>query len=152
MAGHRASQDARERAYARHFVDDVAAPSVVSARRPSPASALRLAIAPRGRRLDDDRLAGIDLSGVGARKPLNAAVVASHGVLADLAGFASGQAERTHPAVARQNRAIHLLQKTDRAAHAVAGIPAAASARTFTDLQILEQGRVAALQHLPARP
>src|SRR5262249_12544385 len=122
------------------------APNVVSQR--SPRSALRLTISARGRRLNDDRLAGIDHGGVGARKLLNAAVVAAHGVLADLAGFASGQAERTHAAVARYERAIHLLQKADRGVHAVAGIPAAAPARTWTDVEILEQHRIAKFQPL----
>src|SRR5262249_59283990 len=51
-------------------------------------------------------------------------------------------------AVAGQNRAIHLFQETDRPAHAVAGIPAAASARTWADVEILEQDRIAKLQHL----
>src|SRR6516225_1005842 len=110
--------------------------------------ALRLSISARGRRLNDDRLAGVDDGGVAARKLLHAAVVAPHRVLADLAGFASRQAERTHAAVARQDRAIHLFQETDGAAHAVAGIPAAASARTFTNVEILEQDRIAKFQHL----
>src|SRR2546428_2260435 len=79
---------------------------------------------------------------------LRAAVFAPKGFFAVLTGSASRQAERTHAAVARQNRAIHLLQKTDGAAHAVAGIPAAASARTFTDVEVLEQDRIAKLQHL----
>src|SRR5262249_61690948 len=101
-----------------------------------PRSPLGLAISARGRRLDDDRLAGIDDGGVAARKLLDAAVVAPHGVLADLAGFASGQAERTHAAVARENRAIHLLEEANDAAHAVAGIPAAASARAWAEGEI----------------
>src|SRR5262249_17590141 len=129
MAGHRAG----------HFFDDVRARTAVSAGQRScgfahaaareSRSSLGLAISARGRRLDDDRLAGIDDGGAAARKLLPAAVVAPHGVLADLAGFASGQAERTHAAVARENRAIHLLEEANGAAHAVAGIPAAASAR-----------------------
>src|SRR6516164_7838707 len=110
--------------------------------------ALRLSISARGRRLNDDRLAGVDDGGVAARKLLHAAVVAPHRVLADLTGFASRQAERTHAALARQDRAIHLFQETDRPTHAVAGIPAAASARTWADVKILEQDRVAELQHL----
>src|SRR6266516_6712023 len=113
-----------------------------------PRSSLGLAISARGRRLDDDRLAGIDDGGVAARKLLHATVVAPHGVLADLTGFAPGQAERTHATVARQNRAIHLLQETNGAAHAVAGIPAAASARTWADVEILEQHWIAKFQHL----
>src|SRR5215831_19249173 len=111
-------------------------------RQQSPRSPLRLAVSARGGRLNDDRLAGIDDGGVAARKLLHAAVVAPHGVLADLTGFAPGQAERTHAAVARQNRTIHLLQETDGAANAIAGIPAAASTRTLTDVEILEQHRV----------
>src|SRR5262249_51392057 len=114
----------------------------------APRSLLGLAVSARGRRLNDDRLAGIDDGGIGARKLLHAAVVAPHGVLADLTGFASRQSERTHAAVPRQDRAIHLFQETDGAAHAVAGIPAAASARTFTDVEVLEQHRIAELQHL----
>src|SRR5262249_19603546 len=100
-----------------------------------PRSALRLAISSRGRRLAADRLAGLGDRSVAARKLLHAAVVAPHGVLADLTGFAPGQAERTHAAVARQNRTIHLLQETDGAANAIAGIPAAASTRTLTDVE-----------------
>src|SRR5215467_1898153 len=109
---------------------------------------LRLPIRSRGRRLDDDRLAGIDHGGIGPLELLHVAVLAPYSVLAELAGLAAGKAERTHATVARQNGAIHLLQEANGAAHPVARIPAAAPARTFADVEILEHDGIAKLEHL----
>src|SRR5262249_48804963 len=105
-------------------------------------------ISARGRRLDDDRLAGIDDGGVRALKLLDPSVFAPHGILADLAGLAAGETERTHAAVARENRAVHLFEKANGAADAIPGIPAAAPARAFADMKILEHDGVAKLEHL----
>src|SRR5262249_5272772 len=113
---------------------------------------LRLPIRSRGRRLDDDRLAGIDHGGIGPLELLHVAVLAPYSVLANLAGLAAGKAERTHATVARQNGAIHLFQKTNSAAHAVARIPAAVPARTFADVEILEHDPLPTLDPLRTRP
>src|SRR3954464_1614531 len=80
---------------------------------------LRFAVAAGGRRLDDDRLAGVDHGGIRALERIDPSVVAAHGVLPDLTGFATGQAERGHAAVARQDRAIHLFEEADGATDAV---------------------------------
>src|SRR5215475_12272514 len=109
---------------------------------------LRLPIRSRGRRLDDDRLAGIDHGGIGPLELLHVAVLAPYSVLANLAGLAAGKAERTHATVTRQNCAIHLFQKANGAADPVARIPAAAPARIFADVKILEHDRIAELEHL----
>src|SRR5262249_29522914 len=107
-----------------------------------------LSVAARGRCLDDHRLAGVDHRRVGAFQLLDRAVLATHGVFADLAGFAAGEPERAHAAVAGQNRAVHLLEETDGAADAVAGVPLAAPARAFADVEILEHHRITELEHL----
>ena len=52
-------------------------------RRGSPAGT-RLAISAGGRRLDDDRFAGIEHGGGAAFECLDTAVLASHGILADV--------------------------------------------------------------------
>ena len=52
------------------------------------------AISARRRRLDDDRLAGVDHGRVAALQPLHAAVLAAHPVLADLTSLAAGKPER----------------------------------------------------------
>src|SRR5262245_45878399 len=108
---------------------------------------LRITVAAGGGRLDDHRFAGIDHGGVGALQPLHAAVVTAYPVLADLAALAACQSERVHAAMPGQDRAFHLLEETDGAADAVAGIPFAAPARAFTDVKILEQHRIAELEH-----
>src|SRR5262245_17137972 len=112
-----------------------------------PQSAVRLAISSRRRRADDDRLAGIDDGRVGTLQRLQLAVLAPHRVLADLACLPAGETERAHAAVARQDGAIHLLQETDGAANAVPRVPFAPSARTFADVEVLEQHGIAELQH-----
>src|SRR5207245_6779018 len=66
----------------------------------------------------------------------------------ELAGLAAEKPERPHPAMARQDGAIHCFQEPDGAAHAVAGVPFAPPARTLPDMEILEQHRIAELEHL----
>src|SRR5712691_9844520 len=95
---------------------------------------LRIAISAGGRRLDDDGLIGVDHRRVGALQTLHLSVLAPHPVLADLTRLAAGKAERPHPAVPGQDRALHLLQKSDRAADAITGIPLSASARVLADV------------------
>src|ERR1700734_2465528 len=107
----------------------------------------RLAVAARGRRLDDDCFAGIDHGGIAAFKLFDRTVLAPHAVLADLAVAAAGEPERRHPAMAGQNRAFHFFQETDGAADAVAGIPLAAAAGVFPDMEILEQHRITEFQN-----
>ena len=48
----------------------------------------------------------------------------------------------------RQNCAIHLFQEANGAADPVARVPAAAPARTFADVEILEHHGIAKLEHL----
>src|SRR5215471_7438524 len=90
------------------------------------ASALlgRLPVAAGGRRLDGDGIARLHRGGVAALQPLAPAVLAAHPILADLPGVATGEPEGAHPAVARQDRALHRLQKADGPGNAVARIPA----------------------------
>src|SRR5262249_43768178 len=108
----------------------------------------RLSIAAGSRRLDDHRLVGVDDGSVGAFEFFHSSVVAPYRVLAHLTRFAARQAERAYPAVAGQDRAVHLFQKTDGAANAVAGVPLAAPAGAFADMEILEHHRIAELEHL----
>src|SRR5262249_42690209 len=99
-------------------------------------------------RLNHDRFAGVDDGGVAALQPFHAAVLPAHGILADLTRLAAGQAERAHAAASRENRAFHFFEEADGAADAVAGFPFAAPARTLADVKILEQHRIAELEHL----
>src|SRR5262245_41111070 len=64
---------------------------------------LRRTIPAGGRRLDDDRFAGVNDGGVGTLEPLHRAIVAPHPVLADLAILAARHAERPDAAVARED-------------------------------------------------
>src|SRR5579871_1012995 len=109
---------------------------------------LTLPIPARCRGLDDDRLACFERGGVAALQAFHAAVLATHPVLADLSGFAAGQPERRHAAVAGQDGAFHPLEKPDGAADPVAGVPLAAPAGPDADVKILKQHRIAELQHL----
>src|SRR5262245_25999790 len=108
----------------------------------------RIPISPGGRRLDHDRFTGVDDGGVAALQPLHAAILPAHEILADLAGFAAGESERLHVAVAGQDRALHPLEEPAGAGKAVAGLPCPAPARTLADVKILEQHRIAELEHL----
>src|SRR3977135_988150 len=109
-----------------------------------------LAIAAGRRRLDDDRLAGIDHGRVRALQPLHPSILAAHPILADLTSLAAGEPERPHAAMARQDRAFHLFQEPDGAPDAVAGVPLAASARVLADMEILQHDRIEELHVLGA--
>src|SRR5581483_8060804 len=109
---------------------------------------LRLAIPARGRRLDDQRLAGVDHGRVAALEQLDRAIETTHRVLPNLPIFAARQAKGRHHAVAGQERALHLLEEADGAADAVAGIPFAAAARAFANMEVLEHDRIAKLENL----
>ena len=61
---------------------------------------------------------------------------------------AAGKAEGPHAAMARQDRAVHLLEEADACAGAVAGVPLAAPAGTSADVEILQHHRKAQFQHL----
>src|SRR5215471_5469174 len=98
----------------------------------------RVSVAACGRRLDNDGFVGIDDGGIAALEPFHVSVFAPGPILADLTGLAAGQAERAHPAVAGENGAIHLLEKTNGAADAVARLPRAVSAGILADVKILE--------------
>src|SRR5262245_39179977 len=100
-----------------------------------------------GRRLDDDGFARLDHSGVAGLQLFAAAILPAHGIFANLSGCAARQTEWRHAAVARQDGAVHRLEETDGAADAVAGVPLAAAARTFADVEIFEHDGVAELQH-----
>src|SRR5580704_16771118 len=113
---------------------------------PSLCASLQLAVTARGGRLDDDRFAGIDDGGVAALQLIDAAIIASHRVLADLTIAAAGESERRYAAMAGQNRAFHFFQETDGAADAVAGIPFAAPTGIFPDVEVFEQHRIAEFQ------
>src|SRR5258708_3254502 len=78
----------------------------------------RFAVAARGRRLDDDRLAGVDHGGIRALERIDPSVVAAHGVLADLTGFAPGQAERAHAPSARHDLSSPLFLEATLPTHA----------------------------------
>ena len=69
----------------------------------------RLTVAARGRRLDDDRLAGIDDGRIAALQTFHAAAPAPHPVLADLPIAAACQSEWLHAAMAGKNSAFHFL-------------------------------------------
>src|SRR5262249_29549336 len=99
-------------------------------------------------RLNHDRFAGVDDGCVAALQPFHAAVLPAHGILADLTRLDAGQAERAHGVAPRENRAFHFFEEADGAADAVAGFPFAAPARTLADVKILEQHRIAELEHL----
>src|ERR1700722_12797335 len=75
-------------------------------RRGSPAGT-RLAISACRRGLDDDRFAGIEHGGGAAFECLDTAVLASHGILADVAVLTAGKPKGRHAPVARQNGAFH---------------------------------------------
>ena len=106
------------------------------------------AISPRGRGLDDDRLAGVDHGRVAAFELLDRAVLAPHRVLARLTGLAARHAERRHDAVAGQQRAVHFLQEADGAADAVARVPLALAARALADVEVLQHHRIAEFENL----
>ena len=106
-----------------------------------------LAVAARSRRLDDDGFAGVDGRGVAAGELFNAAVLPPHRIFADLTVAAAGKPERRHAAVAGQDGAFHFFQKADGADDAVAGVPLAAAAGAFADVEILEQDRIAEFQN-----
>src|SRR5829696_9772919 len=74
---------------------------------------VRRAIAAGGRRLDDDRLACFQDGSIAGPQRLDPALGPPHGIFAGLAGFAARKPERAHAAMPRQDRALHLLQKTD---------------------------------------
>src|SRR6478735_4692525 len=76
--------------------------------------------------LDHDGFAGIDHGSVAGFEGFDAAILAPHRILADLTGFTAGKAEWPHPAVARQDRAVHLFKKADGAENAVTCVPFAA--------------------------
>ncbi len=107
---------------------------------------MRLTVPACRRRLDDDRLAGVDHGGVAAGEAFHAAAPAPRPVLTDLAILAASKAERPHAAVAGQDGAFHFFQKPDDANDAIAGVPAPAPARTFADMKVLEQDRIAEFQ------
>src|ERR1051326_6495167 len=109
---------------------------------------LRIAIAAGRRGLDHDRFARPDAGRIAAFEALHAAIAAPNPVLADLSWLAAGEPERPHPAMARQDGAIHFFQEPDGAAHAVARVPLPAPARSRPHVEILEQHRIAELQHL----
>src|SRR5262249_2075894 len=112
---------------------------------------LRIAVAARGRRLNHDRFARADRCRIAACEPLHAAVSAPHPVLADLAGLAAREPERAHAAVAGQDGAIHLLQESDRAPYAGAGVPLPASARARSGVEVFRQHRAAELPRVGIR-
>src|SRR5206468_7658068 len=115
---------------------------------PSAFALVGIAIAARGRGLDHDRFAGPDGGRVTSLKFLHIAVCAPYPILAQVAGLAAGEPERPHPAMPGQDGTIHRFQESDRAAHAVTGVPLAAPARMRADVEILEQHRIAELEHL----
>src|SRR5688572_24823009 len=83
-------------------------------------AALPITVPARRRRLDDVRFTGIDIGRVAAPQPSHAAVVPAPPVLADLTRLAAGQAAWRHPPMARQDRALHRLEKTNGAPDAIA--------------------------------
>src|SRR5439155_25941413 len=94
-----------------------------------------LAISPRGRRPDDDGLAGVEHRCGAAGELFGPPILAAHRVLADLARAAAGEPERGHAPVAGKNRAVHFFQKADAAAHAVTRIPLPAPAGARADVE-----------------
>src|SRR6266446_77342 len=111
------------------------------------AASARIAISAGRRRLNGDGFAGFEHGGVATLKLLQLSVLTPNPVLADLTALAAGKPERTHAAVAGEDRAVHAFEKTDRAANAVAGVPAAPAARALADVEILEQHRIAEFEH-----
>src|SRR4029077_8006409 len=105
-----------------------------------------LPISPRRRRLDDDRLAGVDHGRVAAFEFFDSAVLAAHGIFSRLTRLAARHPERRHDAVAGEQRAIHLFEEADGAADAVARVPFALAARALADVEILQHDRIAKFQ------
>ncbi len=105
-------------------------------------------ISARCRRLDDHRFTGIDDCFVAALQLFDAAVLATYGILADLAGFAAGKTEwplrggwpdRMVQSIFSRKRIVRI--------DAVARIPFAAPAGTFADVKILKHDRIAIFQN-----
>src|SRR5262245_57479241 len=106
-----------------------------------------LSVSAGGRRLDDQRLAGVDHGRVAALQLLDASVLAAHGVLSDLAVLAARQSKRRDDAVAGEQRALHLFEEADGAADAVARVPLAAPTRALADVEVFEHDRIAEFEN-----
>src|SRR5262249_59378089 len=100
-----------------------------------------------GRGPDDNRFISLQCGGVAALQFLDAAILAPHGIRSDLTGFAAFESERVHSAMAGEDGAVHALEESYCALDAVARVPLSSAARAGTNVGILEQHRIAKLQH-----